>query len=444
MSDTDAPAPAGAAQSPMLVDPQDPLPESSWFWRRLIVSVGLGLCAIGEAGILAVIAHIGTKALSYRDAANGAQIALQSIDALHSLGFWLVIVILVNLALYLIAPSAEQATKMLATVSAWKNGVSTAVASRVALPGGTAASSTVAGPAAPEAAAAPAPAAPAAPAAPVAPAEPVEVAPAAPAPAAAAPPAPAAPAAPAASPEASAAPVEPVHVMAMAAAPVAPLSPAIEMVSVDMLRVACPSTPIETLAPWVAPIKDACHRFEIDKIRRVAAFVAQMAVESAGFTRLEENLRYSAKRLTEVWPRRFPTLDAAKPYAANPQKLANKVYAGRMGNGDEASGDGWTFRGGGPLQVTGRDNWTAFAKAMGLSVDAALAYGRTVAGGVMAAAWFWESNDLNRLADTPGVADESRRINGGDNGLADRKAKFDALIAWMLKHQPAAQAGAGQ
>jgi putative chitinase len=104
-----------------------------------------------------------------------------------------------------------------------------------------------------------------------------------------------------------------------------------------------------------------------------------------------------------------------------------------MGNGNEASGDGWRFRGGGPLQLTGRDNWTGFAKAMGMSLDDALAYGRTVEGGVMTAAWFWEANDINRLADTPGVADESKKINGGVNGLADREAKFNALVAALLR-----------
>jgi putative chitinase len=205
------------------------------------------------------------------------------------------------------------------------------------------------------------------------------------------------------------------------------------VISLAVLRAACPERTDAQIAPWIEPIKTACQKFEINTIRRVAAFVAQMAHESGLKPGREENLNYSAKRLTEVWPKRFPARAAAAPYANNPEKLANRVYGGRLGNGNEASGDGWRFRGGGPLQVTGRTNWQGFASDMGMTIDAALAYGRTLEGGIMAAAWFWEENGINRLADTPGVNDESRRINGGDNGLADRKRRFDAAVAALLK-----------
>lgn len=206
---------------------------------------------------------------------------------------------------------------------------------------------------------------------------------------------------------------------------------AISMVSASLLAACCPGVP--NLEQWVDPIQKACSAHAINTIRRVAAFIAQMAHESQCFQRTAENLNYSAQRLCEVWPNRFPSLARAQPYARNPEALANKVYAGRLGNGDEASGDGWRFRGGGPLQLTGRSNWQRFADAMGMPLDQALVWGRTPEGGVMAAAWFWEANDINRLADTPGVADESRRINGGEIGLADREAKFNALVAAMLK-----------
>jgi putative chitinase len=135
----------------------------------------------------------------------------------------------------------------------------------------------------------------------------------------------------------------------------------------------------------------------------------------------------------EVWPKRFPTLGSASAFARNPEKLANKVYGGRLGNGPEQSGDGWRFRGTGPLQITGRDNFTRFAYAMALPLDQALLYARSTEGGIMAAAWFWEENDINRLADTPGVEDESRRINGGTNGLADRRVRFDRVVAELLR-----------
>lgn len=215
-----------------------------------------------------------------------------------------------------------------------------------------------------------------------------------------------------------------------------PMASAIAMIDSALLRLVAPAAP--QLDEWAAAIRDACVRFEINNVRRVAAFISQMAHESGLIVGREENLNYSAKRLTEVWPSRFPTIAAAEPYARNPEKLANKVYANRMGNGDEASGDGWRHRGGGPGQMTGADNWRGFAEAMGMTTDEALAFGRTLIGGVMAFAWFWEQNDLNRLADTPGVNDETRRINGGEHGLADRKAKFDALVAEMLRREKAA------
>jgi putative chitinase len=144
-------------------------------------------------------------------------------------------------------------------------------------------------------------------------------------------------------------------------------------------------------------------------------------------------MNYSAQRLTEVWHKRFPTIASAVPYAHNPEKLANHVYANRNGNGDEASGDGWRFRGVGPLQNTGRSNMEKFAEAMGMSLDEAVAYAHTLEGGVMAAAWFWEENDINRLADTPGVTDETRKINGGEEGLADRAGRFNATVRALLK-----------
>lgn len=213
-------------------------------------------------------------------------------------------------------------------------------------------------------------------------------------------------------------------------------TPAIVMVDASLLKLVAPAAP--RLDEWAYAIRDACARFEINTIRRVAAFIAQMAHESGMIVGREENLNYSAARLTQVWPSRFPTIAAAEPYARNPEKLANKVYANRMGNRDEASGDGWRFRGAGPGQLTGADNWHGFAAAMDMSIDQALAFGRDLRGGVMAFAWFWEENDLNRLADTPGVNDETRRINGGEHGLADRKAKFDALVAEMLRRERAA------
>lgn len=186
---------------------------------------------------------------------------------------------------------------------------------------------------------------------------------------------------------------------------------------------------------WAVPIRNACMRFEINTIRRIAAFIAQMAHESRCFTRLDENMNYTtAKRIAEVWPTRF-TIRTAEAYVRQPQKLANFVYANRMGNGPPESGDGWKFRGGGPLHLTGRKNWQAFADYLNVSLDTAIGYGRTIEGGVMSAAFFWEMNDINRLADTPGVSDESKAINGGSHGLQERKTFFNALVAELLRRE---------
>ena len=223
-----------------------------------------------------------------------------------------------------------------------------------------------------------------------------------------------------------------------------PAQSPIDLVSVAVLRAACPERTADQLAPWVEPIKAACHRFEINTIRRIAAFISQMAHESGLIPGREENLRYSAKRMAEVWKRyaanpaampkdRQPNDLAKRLAAAGPEAIANDVYANRMGNGPASSGDGWKARGAGPGQLTGMDNWRAFAAEVGMSVDDALAYGRTVEGGVMAFGWFWEENDINRLAETPGVEDETQRINGGQHGVDDRRARFNRTIAALLE-----------
>lgn len=216
----------------------------------------------------------------------------------------------------------------------------------------------------------------------------------------------------------------------------APGAGVIGMINAALLRIVAPA--VADPDRWAKAIREACASHQIDQVRRVAAFIAQMAHESAGFTRIDENLNYSAARLAQVWPGRFrdghgQPNTLAKALERNPEGLANHVYANRMGNGPPESGDGWRFRGGGPLQITGRENWTAFAASVGLPLDEALAYGRTVEGGVMAAAWFWDARGLNLLADTPGVEDETRRINGGTVGLEDRRRLFDALVAELLR-----------
>lgn len=197
-------------------------------------------------------------------------------------------------------------------------------------------------------------------------------------------------------------------------------------ITLAMLKAVAPTTPDAILTPLVAPMNAACAKWGIDTPKRRAGFLSQCAVESGGFTMRTERLSYSAERLMAVWPKRFPTMAAAMPYARNPEKLANKVYANRMGNGTELSGDGWEFRGRGFKQLTGRDNYTAFAKAMNMTVAEVPSYIETDEGACQSAAWFWSTNRLNAFADVADVRGMTLKINGGLNGFDDRKARWAA------------------
>jgi predicted chitinase/peptidoglycan hydrolase-like protein with peptidoglycan-binding domain len=207
-------------------------------------------------------------------------------------------------------------------------------------------------------------------------------------------------------------------------------------VSLDMLAAVAPRAPRALLESLVAPMSAACTRFGIDTPLRKAAFLSQCAHESGGFTRREENLSYRAERLMQVWPKRFPTIDVARRFARMPERLANNVYGGRMGNGDAASGDGWRFRGRGFKQLTGRSNYTAFAAAIGKTLDEVTDYALTDEGACLSAAWFWASNKLNGLADKKDIRTLTERINGGLNGLAEREALFKLACA-AIERAPA-------
>lgn len=180
---------------------------------------------------------------------------------------------------------------------------------------------------------------------------------------------------------------------------------------------------------WLTPLNNAMDRFEIATPDRAAAFIAQLAHESAETSRLTEGLSYSrADRLCAVWPRRFPTLESAQPYVKNPEGLANFVYANRGGNGDAASGDGYRYRGRGLFQLTFRDNYRMAGDALNkpLVENPDLALTPEIAS--LTAAHYWQRLGLNALADhQPGDDDVkdfeqiSIRINGGRVGLPDRK-----------------------
>jgi putative chitinase len=205
-----------------------------------------------------------------------------------------------------------------------------------------------------------------------------------------------------------------------------------------------PQTVVSTPAPQVAGLKldklkghvpqvvidsipEVASKFGINTPLRVAHFLAQCGHESGGFRVTQENLNYSAKGLNGIFKKYFPTEASAAAYARQPQKIANKVYANRMANGSEASGDGYKFRGRGYIQLTGRDNYTQFGKAIGVDIPSnpdvvASTYA------LASAAWFWSKNGLNKLADAgasdTAVTSITKRVNGGTIGLADRIKHF--------------------
>lgn len=190
------------------------------------------------------------------------------------------------------------------------------------------------------------------------------------------------------------------------------------------LIVRCPP---DTHVEWFSPMITAMAYSAIDTPRRQAAFLAQVGHESMNLTRLEENLNYAAQRLMAVWPKRFPTIESARYYEHAPERLANFVYANRNGNGDYGSGDGYHFRGRGPIQITGRGNYRAFDPATEAAPEL-LAAPRL---GSQSAGWFFATHGCNELADAGDIDAVSRRINGGDAGLDDRRERYEYALSLL-------------
>jgi putative chitinase len=175
---------------------------------------------------------------------------------------------------------------------------------------------------------------------------------------------------------------------------------------------------------WYKALCMILPEYGINTPARVAAFVAQCAHESGNFRLLKENLNYRAESLMKVWPSRFPNIEIARQYAMQPEKIANKVYSSRMGNGDEASGDGWAYAGKGLIQLTGKDNYSWFAASIETPLEQIPEYLQTFEGSVQSACWFWEVNNLNQWADAGDILTLTKRINGGVIGLEDRKKHY--------------------
>ena len=176
---------------------------------------------------------------------------------------------------------------------------------------------------------------------------------------------------------------------------------------------------------WYETLEKILPDYDIDTAERLAAFVSQCAHESANFTVLKENLNYRWESLRKVFPKYFPTDELAKKYARKQDMIANRVYASRMGNGPESSGDGWRYCGRGLIQLTGRNNHEAFAESIETPIEEIADYLMTFEGAVQGACWFWETNNLNQWADKRDIVTLSKRINGGTIGLEDRIEKYN-------------------
>lgn len=177
---------------------------------------------------------------------------------------------------------------------------------------------------------------------------------------------------------------------------------------------------------WIDAINQTFEYFDISTPEQQASFLGQCGHESNGFTALVENLNYKAESLCKVWPKRFPSLQAAQPYHRNAEAIANHVYANRMGNGDENSGDGFAFRGRGLIQLTGRANYKACGEALGVDLESDPDLVSTPQFAALSAGWFWSTHGLNNIAED--ILAVTKKINGGTLGLDDRVARTERAL----------------
>ena len=182
-------------------------------------------------------------------------------------------------------------------------------------------------------------------------------------------------------------------------------------------------------AEWVDALNETFSRFNIATKNQKAMFIGQCSHESGNFRLLSENLNYKAATLMKLWPKRFPTLEVANAYAGNPKKIANMVYANRMGNRDEASGDGFRFFGRGLVQLTGFSNYFHAGKALGVDFGLNPDLVATPKFAALTAGWFWSTHNCNAPADALDYTKVTKIINGGTIGLDDRIKHVQQALA---------------
>jgi len=177
---------------------------------------------------------------------------------------------------------------------------------------------------------------------------------------------------------------------------------------------------------WLEPLQAVFNKYDLSNPQRQASFIGQCQHESNNFKSLEENLHYSANGLMRTWSSRFPSADVAEQFANNPEKIANKVYAGRMGNTED--GDGWAYHGRGLIQLTGKDNYRNCGEGIGMDLISSPELLLQPKGAALSAGWFWNKHGLNALADAADYTTMTKRINGGTLGLDDRVAKINKAL----------------
>lgn len=192
--------------------------------------------------------------------------------------------------------------------------------------------------------------------------------------------------------------------------------------------------PLVIAEKWALPIELAMQKFDISGNVETASFISQLAHESANLTRLTENLNYSAAGLAATWPTRYRDRATGKANLLalslhrRPTAIANNCYANRMGNGDESSGDGWRYRGRGPIMITGKNNYDKCGQSIGVDLIAAPELLVLPKYGALSAGWFWYVNNLDRYDDDFSVLQETKIINGGTHGLEDRQQIFNRIL----------------
>ena len=197
------------------------------------------------------------------------------------------------------------------------------------------------------------------------------------------------------------------------------------MITLEQLQQLLPNN--QYVEQWYEALEQLLPDYEINTPQRIAAFIAQCSHESGSFTTLKENLNYRAATLCKVFPKYF-TETSAQSFAGKQEAIANRVYANRMGNGPEESGDGYRYCGRGLIQLTGKDNYQNFADSLEINIEELPEYLGTFEGAVQSACWFWESNNLNQWADKGDIVTLTKRINGGTIGLEDRIKHYEHAL----------------